>query len=134
MDSLHFDLNITDFSVGKNEEFWLLGQKEGKTVLQRYRNGQTAVVHNFSDDADVFPKHLYKYNELMVVIASQIDENMLGGFGGTKTFMFVSNDNGLTWDNERLDGALYLNPISIYKNKKLTAYVGDGKILTCKFQ
>lgn len=134
LDSLQFNLNITDFSVGENGEYWLLGREGTKTVLQRYANGQTTDVHTFSDNADVFPKQLYKYNELIVVIASQIDENMLFGFGGTKPLMFVSKDNGVTWNNHRLDEALYLKPISFYKDEQMTIYVGNGKILTCKFQ
>lgn len=134
LDSLQLDLNITDFSVGENGEYWLLGQEEDKTVLQRYANGQTTDVHTFSNDRDIFPDQLYKYNELIVVIASQMDENMLFGFGGTKPLMFVSKDNGLTWDNHRLDEALYLKPISFYKDEQMTIYVGNGKILTCKFQ
>src|SRR5690606_5847334 len=96
IDFIEFTLDVTDFSVEENGDYWLLGQEEDKTVLQRYANGQTTDVHTFSDDADVFPKQLYKYNELIVVIASQIDENMLFGFGGTKPLMFVSKDNGLT--------------------------------------
>lgn len=134
LDSIQFDLNITDFSVGENGDYWLLGKGENKTILQRYENGQTTDVHTFSDDTNVSPDQLYKYNELIVVIASQIDENMLGGFGGTKPLMFVSKDNGLTWDNHRLDEALYLKPISFYKDEQMTVYVGNGKILTCKFQ
>lgn len=133
LDSIQFDLNITDFSVDRNNDYWLLGKEENKTVLQRYENGQTTDVHTFSDDADVSPKQLYKYNELIVVIASQIDENMLFGFGGTKPLMFVSKDNGLTWNNHSLEEALYLKPISFYKDERMTAYIGNGKILTCEF-
>lgn len=134
LDSLQFNLNITDFSVEENGDYWLLGKEENKTVLQSYANGQTTDVHTFSDDTNVSPDQLYKYNELIVVIASQIDENMLGGFGGTKPLMFVSKDNGLTWNNHQLDEALYLKPISFYKDEQMTIYVGNGKILTCKFQ
>lgn len=133
IDSLQFDLNITDFSVGEKGDYWLLGKEKDKTVLQRYENGQTTDVHTFSDDTEISPDQLYKYNELIVVIASQVDKNMLGGFGGTKPLMFVSKDNGLTWDNHRLDEALYLKPISFYKDERMTAYLGDGKILTCEF-
>lgn len=133
LDSIQFDLNIIDFSVDRNNDYWLLGKEEDKTVLQRYENGQTTDVHTFSDDADVSPKQLYKHNELIVVIISKIDENMLFGFGGTKPLMFVSKDNGLTWNNHRLDETLYLKPISFYKDEQMTAYVGDGKVLTCEF-
>jgi hypothetical protein len=134
LDSIQFDLNITDFSVEENGDYWLLGKEGNKTVLQRYANGQTTDVHTFSNDSDISPDQLYKYNELIVVIASQIDENMLLGFGGTKPLMFVSKDNGVTWNNHRLDEALYLKPISFYKDEQMTAYVGNGKFLTCKFQ
>lgn len=133
LDSIEFILDVTDFSVGENGDYWLLGKEESKTVLQHYANGKTIDVNTFSDDADVFPKQLYKYNELIVVIASQIDENMLFGFGGAKPLMFVSKDNGLTWDNHQLDEALYLKPISFYKDTRMTAYVGNGKVLTCEF-
>lgn len=133
LDSIQFDLNITDFSVGEKGDYWLLGKEENKTILQRYVNGQTTDIHTFSDDADISPDQLYKYNELIVVIASQIDKNMLFGFGGTKPLMFVSKDNGLTWSNHSLEEALYLKPISFYKDERMTAYVGNGKVLTCKF-
>lgn len=134
LDSIQFDLNITDFSVGENGDYWLLGKEENKTVLQSYANGQTTDVHTFSDDINVSPDQLYKYNELIVVIASQIDENMLGGFGGTKPLMFVSKDNGLTWSNHPLDEALYLKPVSFYKDERMTAYIGQGKVLRCNLK
>jgi len=133
LDSIHFDLDITDFSIGEKGDYWLLGKDENKTVLQHYANGQTINIHNFSDDKDISPDQLYKYKELIVVIASQIDENLLFGFGGTKPLMFVSKDNGLTWDNYQLDEALYLKPLSFYKDKRMTAYIGNGKVLTYEF-
>lgn len=133
IDFIELTLNVTDFSVEENGDYWLLGKEENKTILQRYANGKTTDVHTFSDVADISPDQLYKYNELIVVIASQIDENMLGGFGGTKPLMFVSKDNGLTWNNHQLDEAFYLKPISFYKDERMTAYLGNGKILTCEF-
>jgi hypothetical protein len=48
--------------------------------------------------------------------------------------MFVSNDKGLTWNNHDLGKILYMNPISFYKDQEMTAYIGEGKILTCKFK
>jgi hypothetical protein len=133
LDSIHFDLNITDFSVGENGDYWLLGKEENKTVLQRYENDKTTDVYTFSDDTAISPNQLYKYNELIVVLASQIDENMLGGFGGTIPLIFVSKDKGLTWDNNRHDEALYLKSISFYEDKQMTAYIGNGKFIICKF-
>lgn len=134
LDSINFDLNITDFSVGENGDYWLLGKKEHKTILQRYEDGKITDVHAFSNEADVFPKQIYKYSELIVVMASQIDENMLFGFGATKPVMFVSKDNGLTWNNYRLDEALFLKPISFYKDEQMSVYVGNGKFLSFKIQ
>lgn len=133
LDSLQFRLDIIDFSVGENDDYWLLGQDGDNTILQHYENKKVSIVHTFLYDPPFSPKQLYKYNELIVVIGSQIDESMLGGFGGTKPIMFVSSDNGSTWKNHDLGKILYLNPISFYKDKEMTAYIGDGKILTCKF-
>lgn len=134
LDSIQFNLNITDFSVGENGEYWLLGQEEDKTVLQRYANGQTTDVHTFSNDRDIFPDQLYKYNELIVVIASQMDKNMLFGFGGTKPLIFVSKDNGITWSNLPLNEALYIKPVSFYKDERMNAYISNGKLLLCNFK
>lgn len=134
LDSIHFDLNITDFSVGENGDYWLLGKEDNKTVLQRYEKGQTTDVYTISDTTGISPDQLYKYNELIVVLASQVEENMFGGFGGTIPLIFVSKDNGVTWDNNRYDKALYLKPISFYKDKQMSTYIGNGKFLICKFQ
>lgn len=134
LDSIQFDLNITDFSVGENGDYWLLGREGTKTVLQHFESDQITNTHTFSDDADISPKQLYKYNDLIVVMASQIDQNLLFGFGGTKPVMFVSKDNGVTWYNHSLDKALYLNPVSFYKDEQMTAYIGSGNVLVCKFK
>lgn len=134
LDSLQFRLDITDFSVAENDEYWLLGKDGDQTVLQHYENKKATNVHTFLNNPLFSPKQLYTYNELIVVIGSQIDENMLGGFGGTKPIMFVSNDKGLTWNNHDLGKILYMNPISFYKDQEMTAYIGEGKILTCKFK
>ena len=132
LDSIQFDLNIIDFSVGESGDYWLLGKEKDKTVLQHYEDGKTIDIQTFSDNADVSPKQLYKYDELIVVIVSQTDENMFG-VGGTKPLMFVSKDNGLTWNNHSLGKALYLKPLSFYKDEQMTTYVGNGNVLTCKF-
>ncbi|SDX31145.1 beta propeller repeat protein [Aequorivita viscosa] len=134
IDSLQLDLNITDFAVGEKRDFWLLGKDGDKTVLQHYKDGKTSEIKAFSDDAKFSPDQLYKYNDVIVVLASRIDKNMLGGFGGTKPVMYLSKDNGLTWINHPLNEALYLKPASFYKDERMTAYIGQGKVLTCSLK
>ena len=91
-------------------------------------------IQTLSEDAEFFPKQLYKYNDVIVVLASQIDKSMLGGFGGTKPIMFLSYDSGLTWNNHPLGEALYLKPVSFYKDERMMAYIGHGKVLTCNLK
>ncbi len=134
LDSLQFDLNITDFSVGENDDYWLLGKDGDKTILQHHQKGKATDIKTFSEDAEFFPKQLYKYNDVIVVIAGKVDKSMLGGFGGTKPIMYLSKDNGLTWSNHTLNEALYLKPVSFYKDERMTAYIGNGKVLTCSFK
>lgn len=133
LDSLQYDLKLTDFAVSESGDYWLLGKDSDKTVLQHYKDGKTSEIKAFSGDAEFFPKQLYKYNDLIVVLASEIDKSMLGGFGGTKPVMYLSKDNGLTWINRPLDEALYLKPVSFYKDERMTAYIGNGKLLFCNF-
>lgn len=134
LDSLQFDLNITDFAVGKNGNYWLLGKNGDRTVLQYFEDGKTTDVKAFSEDAEFFPDQLYKYNNVIVVLASQIDKSMLSGFGGTKPVMYLSTDNGLVWINKSLDETLYLKPVSFYKDERMMAYIGHGKVLTCSLK
>ncbi|MDG4945072.1 hypothetical protein NMK71_01480 [Weeksellaceae bacterium KMM 9713] len=130
-DSLQFDLNITDFAVSENGDYWLLGKDNDRTVFQQYKDGKISEIKTFSEDAEFSPNQLYKYNDVVVVLASEIDKSMLGGFGGTKPAMYLSKDNGLTWSNHPLDEALYLKPVSFYKDERMTAYIGRGKVLSC---
>lgn len=135
LDSLQVDLNITDFVVGENGDYWLLGQDGDRTELQYYEDGKARVIKTFSEGSDFFPKQLYKYKDVIVVLTSKIDKSMLGGFGGTKPVMYISKDNGLTWDIPSLDEELlYLKPVSFYKDERMTAYVGRGKVLTCSLK
>ena len=134
LDSLQFELNITDFKVGKKADYWLLGQDGDKTVLQHYKDGISTEVKAFSEDEDFFPDRLYKYNDVIVVLASKIDKKMLGGFGGTIPKMYLSRDNGLSWMNHPLDEALYVKPVSFYRDEQMIAHIGDGKILTCNLK
>ena len=134
LDSLQFDLNITDFAVSENGDYWLLGKDNNRTVLQHYEKGKLTEIKTFSEDNEFSPDQLYKYNGLIVILASKIDKNMLGGFGGTKPVMYLSKDNGLTWSNRPLDEALYLKPVSFYKDERMTAYIGNGKLLFCNFK
>ncbi len=131
LDSLQFDLKITDFAVSENGDYWLLGKYNERTVLQQYKDRKISEIKTFSEDAEFSPNQLYKYNDVIVVLASEIDKSMLGGFGGTKPAMYLSKDNGLTWSNHPLDEALYLKPVSFYKDERMTAYIGRGKVLSC---
>ena len=134
LDSLQFDLNITDFAVSENGDYWLLGKDNDRTVLHHYENGKSIEMKVFSEDSEFSPNQLYKYNDVIVVLTSQIDKSMLGGFGGTKPEMYLSNDNGLSWANHPLDEALYLKPVLFYKDERMTAYIGHGKVLTCNLK
>lgn len=133
LDSLQVDLNIKDFAVSENGDYWLLGKDNDRTVLQHYKDGKRSEIKTFSEYAEFSPNQLYKYNDIIVVLASEIDKSMLGGFGGTNPAMYLSKDNGLTWSNHSLDEALYLRPVSFYKDERMTAYIGNGKLLFCNF-
>ena len=130
LDSLQVDLNITDFAVGENGDYWLLGKYNDRTVLQSHKGGKTTEIKVFSEDAEFWPNQLYKYNDVVVVLASKIDKSMLSGFGGTKPTIYLSRDNGLTWNNHSFDEALYLKPVSFYKDERMTVYIGNGKLLS----
>lgn len=134
LDSLQYDLKLTDFAVSEDGEYWLLGKDRDRTALQHYKDGKTTEVKTFSEDADFSPTQLYKYHDVIVVLAGKVDKSMLGGFGGTKPAMYISKDNGLTWINQTLNEALYLKPVSFYKDERMTAYIGLGKVLTCSLK
>lgn len=86
IDSLQFDLNISDFAIGKNRSYWLLGKAGEKTVLQYYENGKSINIKSLSVDEHFIPKLLYKYQDIIVVIGSKIDENLLWGVWRNKIF------------------------------------------------
>lgn len=132
-DSVIVGLPVVDFNIDKDGGIWLLGKHGKQTVLQYHHKGKVENVKIFSEDSEFSPNQLYKYNDVIVVLASQIDQSLLGGFGGTKPIMYLSKDNGTTWDKQLLKGALYLNPISFYKDEKMIAYLGLGKVLICNF-
>lgn len=134
IDSLQFELNITDFYVDDNGSYWLLGNDGDKTVLQCYQEGKITDVHTFSNDPNYFSKRLYKFNDVVVVLAGQVDKNLLGGFGGTQPLMYLSKDGGLTWTTQSFANALYIKPISFYKGEQITAYIGHGKVLSCSLK
>ena len=134
LDSLQLDLNIKDFAVGENGDYWLLGKDKDRAVLQHYENGKTTEIKTFSEDTEFSPDQLYKYNDVIVILASRIDKSMLGGFSGTKPVMYLSNDNGLTWHKHSIDEALYLKPVSFYKDERITTYIGHGKVLICSLK
>jgi len=97
LDSIQFDLDIADFVFEDNYNYWLLGKDRDRTVLQYFKDGKVVEIKTFSSDVNFFPNQLYKYHDVIVILASRIDKNMLGGFGGTKPIMYLSSDNGLTW-------------------------------------
>ena len=134
LDSLQFDLKITYFVVGDNNDYWLLGKDGDKTVLKYYQDGKGTHIKTFSDHPEFFPERVYKYNDLIVVLAGKIDHNMLLGFGGTRPKMYLSKDRGLTWTEQSLKEALYLGPVSFYKDERITAYAGLGKVLSCSLE
>lgn len=131
LDSLRFDLNIADFNIGKNDDYWLLGKDADRTVLQHRKNGKVTNLKAFSENAEFSPNQLYKHDDMIVVLASQIDKNMLGGFGGAKPKLSLSKNGGLTWVDQSIEEALYSKPVSFYKGERMTAYIGRGKVLTC---
>ncbi len=137
LDSLQFDIDITDFAVDE-KGFWLLGQDttRTKTGLWHYdnKNGKFSTVKIFvNDDKDFFPTGMYKYNELLVVFISRIDKSMLLGLGGTRPYMFVSKDNGKTWHKFYSSNVNSLNTRSFYKDKRMLAYIMPGEIFICNF-
>ena len=110
---LQFDLKVRSFVVGDNNDYWLLGKDGDKTVLKYYQDGKGTHIKTFSDHPEFFPERVYKYNDLIVVLAGKIDHNMLLGFGGTRPKMYLSKDRGLTWTEQSLKEALYLGPCFI---------------------
>jgi len=137
LDSLQFDIDITDFAVDE-KGFWLLGQDttRTKTGLWHYdnKNEKLSAVKIFvSDDEDFFPTRIYKYNELLVIFISRIDKGMLLGLGGTRPYMFVSKDNGKTWNKFYSSNVFNLEDGTFYKDKRMIAYIMPGEIFICNF-
>ncbi len=138
MDSLQFDLDIKDFAVD-DKGFWLFGQDttRTKTGLWYYdnKNGKLSTVKIFiSDNEDFFPSGIYKYNNLIVIIIEKIDKGMLLGLGGTRPYMFVSKDNGKTWNKFYSSNVCSLNKRAFYKDKRMMAYIMPGEIFICNFE
>ena len=134
LDSIQVDQHITDFSVETNSDYWLLGKDGDRTVLQHYHDGKTKDIRTFSESSEYFPSRLYKNNDVIVVITDYIDQNLLFGFGGTKPEMYLSKDNGLTWFSQSLKEVFSLEPVSFYKDERITAYAGLGKVLSCSLK
>ena len=137
LDSLQFDIDITDFAVDE-KGFWLLGQDttRTKTGLWHYdnKNEKLSAVKIFvSDDKDFFPTRIYKYNELLVIFISRIDKGMLLGLGGTRPYMFISKDKGKTWHKFYSSNVFNLEDGTFYKDKRMIAYIMPGEIFICNF-
>ena len=134
LDSVQFDLNIIDFAVDEKGNYWLLGKNGDQTVLQEYKEGKAIDIKIFSEDVEFFADKLYKYHDLIVVLAGRVDKNMLGGFGGTKPEMHLSKNGGSTWSNQSMDKASYMKPVSFYEGNRMTAYIGQGQVIICNFK
>ncbi len=133
IDSVESKLNLKDFTVIEKDNYWLLGKDGERTVLQHYKDGNIEEIKTFSDEENYFPDKLYKYNNTIVVITSWIDKSMLGGFGGTRAKLFLSIDNGLTWESEPLDIGLDRKSICFYKDERMTAYMYHGELVSIYF-
>lgn len=134
-DSTQFHLRISDYHIENESEYWLLGVRNKKTILQHYKNNTIENIHTFSEDSMYFPSKLYKYNNFIAVQNGIIDLSLLGGFGATVPELHFSYDNGVTWEkSNQFDDAYYINPISFYKDERLAAYIGIGKIRICNFK
>jgi hypothetical protein len=131
LDSLRFEMNIIDFQVDENANYWLLGKDVDRTVLQWHQSGKTRDVYTFSKNPEFFPVQLYKFNDVIIVISGKVDKNLLGGFGGIMYEMFLSKDNGLSWSKHSFNESFYLKPVSFYKDRRMTVYLGHGKLLSC---
>ncbi|UFH60292.1 hypothetical protein [Sulfurovum mangrovi] len=117
--------------VIETDTYWFLGKENEKTILKNYKNGKWSVVQQFGNKK-VFPRRLYKYKDLIVVITSEIDQGMLGGFGGTRAKMFISYDNGKQWQDYEPVG-FYLGAYDFYKDKRFMAFTGFDEIMVIDF-
>ncbi|MEC3880221.1 hypothetical protein [Parapedobacter sp. 10938] len=126
------DIDIVEFSVDANGSYWLLSNENNKFILHNYKNGKSKEIEIFSQNENISIHKMYKYNDAIVIIASEVDHSMHHGFGGSTPIMYISKDNGLTWNNQHLRKALYLEPVSFYKDSQIVGYIGQGKVLTCE--
>lgn len=130
IDSTQFGINIKDFHVESNNEYWLLGEDQNSVVLQQSKDGLTRTIHVFETDEQYFAKSIYKYGDFIAVLIARIDKGLLGGLGGTVDQLYLSYDDGITWQEHKYKNALYIKALDFYKDKSFVAYIGHGNLVT----
>lgn len=132
IDSLNLQLNATDFLIDTSGKMWILYQKGDsvKLVEKGKSNNREYVISNNQDEN---PVKLYKYNNFIAVLTNVIDADGFNGFGKTKYKLYLSFNDGQTFEKEALPIDDYVGAIGFYKNEKVIIYSGAGRISLCKF-
>lgn len=126
IDSLNIKFNVTDFVVEeKNNDILFLG-KNGKTIEIRKNSGNKQItLKTFITDDQNLPESIYKYNNFIAVTLKKINSST------TTTLLFLSYDNGKSFEEEEIPINNFVKPISFYKDKKIIIYSGAGRISIC---
>jgi hypothetical protein len=128
------NIDVRDVYIEEESNYWFLGKEGDKTILKRFESGKWSEIKVFSKSEDVFPKKLHKYGDFIAVLFSGIDETLLGGFRGTRYMLYVSKDNGVSWEQIKLPDDTYVKPYIFYQDKRFVAYSGQGRITNIDFK
>ncbi|MDO5615209.1 MAG: hypothetical protein Q4G16_03405 [Cruoricaptor ignavus] len=123
-------LNL-DFRISDSETFYFLqGTTESKINLVQYRkNSFTTLMNNIDNISD---DGFYIYKDLIGLITYKVDENMLGGFGGTRKSVIYSKDGGKIFNELNLKKETLIPPYLFYKDSLFVGNLGNGILIKSK--
>jgi len=125
--------SISGVNIGLENDYWVLGREDDKALLRKYTKGEYKDMKVFSKNQYVHLGGFHKYGNFIGILTSGIDQGLLGGFGGTRSRLHVSYDNGETWKEIDLSIDYYVTPKAFYKDKRFVAYSGFGKLTVINF-
>ena len=140
LDSCFTDMKISFLDVDTDGTIWLAGKdnidkQKSRVILKKINKNTAEIVREFVEDTISFISNYKRFNQFIAITLSTIDYNMYFGLGGTKDVLYFSHDNGRTWEiNDISNEYDHLFNLAFYKDEKIMANVGNGKILICNIK
>ncbi|MFV0530905.1 MAG: hypothetical protein ACK5MD_05660 [Flavobacteriales bacterium] len=120
------------FQIDASNSLIIFGKENNSTKLKIFNFETDTWEDDFQIDK-LLPYDMYISKEFKVIITNQVNESLLGGFGGTEYQMFVKNKNEQEWTTIELPDKTYIKPYSL-NSKSFIGYSGDNKITLVKWK